>query len=298
MLAPADRGRVARRRPRLLSRALYGPVAVRGRHQPGAARMSGVPVDGWSLSAYVSAARVRGDRVAPLHGRLETGTPVLGQRILLDVVGAAVIGGVSLFGGKGKVLWTVFGVLFLTVIDKSLQAAGPVDLPRSSRQGQRHPGRRAHRRAAPPPAGAGWRPSRIACTHPAQARALLDIDGLVQELLRRPGAARASASRSRPGRGARPRRRERRRQVDDHEHPRRRPPAGRRPHAASTAADYRPRGRATRRAQGIAFIHQELNLFSNLTIAENLFIAGFPTRRSRVSASSTGGAPRPRRANC
>ena len=57
-------------------------------------------------------------------GRLETGTPVLGQRILLDVIGAAVIGGVSLFGGKGKILWTVFGVLFLTVIDKGLQLLG------------------------------------------------------------------------------------------------------------------------------------------------------------------------------
>jgi ribose transport system ATP-binding protein len=32
-------------------------------------------------------------------------------------------------------------------------------------------------------------------------------------------------------------------------------------------------------ARGIAFIHQELNLFTNLSVAENLFIAGFPTRR-------------------
>ncbi len=40
--------------------------------------------------------------------------------------------------------------------------------------------------------------------------------------------------------------------------------------------DYAPRtpGDATR--HGIAFIHQELNLFPNLTIAENLFITAFP----------------------
>jgi ribose transport system ATP-binding protein len=31
--------------------------------------------------------------------------------------------------------------------------------------------------------------------------------------------------------------------------------------------------------QGIGFIHQELNLFTNLDIAENIFIAGFPVRR-------------------
>lgn len=39
-----------------------------------------------------------------------------------------------------------------------------------------------------------------------------------------------------------------------------------------------PREAATR---GVAFIHQELNLFTNLSIAENLFITGFPRRRLR-----------------
>jgi ribose transport system ATP-binding protein len=43
-------------------------------------------------------------------------------------------------------------------------------------------------------------------------------------------------------------------------------------------ADYRPRGPREAEARGIAFIHQELNLFRNLTVAENLFIADFPKR--------------------
>jgi ribose transport system ATP-binding protein len=38
-----------------------------------------------------------------------------------------------------------------------------------------------------------------------------------------------------------------------------------------------PAGPAEAAAAGIAFIHQELNLFSNLTIAENLFLTRFPT---------------------
>lgn len=42
------------------------------------------------------------------------------------------------------------------------------------------------------------------------------------------------------------------------------------PYSPSTAAD------AT--AAGIAFIHQELNLFTNLSVAENLYIDGFPRR--------------------
>ena len=57
-------------------------------------------------------------------GRLETGSPVLGQRILLDVIGATVLGGTSLFGGKGRVSWTFFGVLFLSLLDNALNLLG------------------------------------------------------------------------------------------------------------------------------------------------------------------------------
>jgi ribose transport system ATP-binding protein len=41
---------------------------------------------------------------------------------------------------------------------------------------------------------------------------------------------------------------------------------------------YAPRRPADANAAGIAFIHQELNLFTNLTIAENIFIDNFPKR--------------------
>ena len=43
---------------------------------------------------------------------------------LLDVVGAVVIGGTSLYGGKGRVTGTVFGVLFLALVDNSLNLLG------------------------------------------------------------------------------------------------------------------------------------------------------------------------------
>lgn len=44
---------------------------------------------------------------------------------------------------------------------------------------------------------------------------------------------------------------------------------------------YTPRTPADANAARIAFIHQELNLFTNLSIAENIFIEGFPTRGRR-----------------
>jgi ribose transport system ATP-binding protein len=43
--------------------------------------------------------------------------------------------------------------------------------------------------------------------------------------------------------------------------------------------EYRPRAPAEASARGIAFIHQELNLHANLSVAENLFLARLPRRR-------------------
>ena len=43
-------------------------------------------------------------------------------------------------------------------------------------------------------------------------------------------------------------------------------------------APYAPATPADATVRGIAFIHQELNLFTNLSIAENIFIDGFPRR--------------------
>lgn len=43
--------------------------------------------------------------------------------------------------------------------------------------------------------------------------------------------------------------------------------------------EHAPRSPAAATQQGIAFIHQELNLFANLSIAENIFITDFPARR-------------------
>jgi ribose transport system ATP-binding protein len=44
-------------------------------------------------------------------------------------------------------------------------------------------------------------------------------------------------------------------------------------------APYAPQGPREASRAGIAFIHQELNLFDNLSIAENIFIDSFPRRR-------------------
>ena len=108
----------------LLSRTVFGQwLYAIGRNRE-TARISGVPVDKVIIWAFILCGILAALSSLLYTGRLETGTPVLGKRILLDIVGAAVIGGTSLFGGKGKIVWTVFGVLFLSMINASLDLMG------------------------------------------------------------------------------------------------------------------------------------------------------------------------------
>lgn len=104
----------------LLSRTLLGRWLYAVGHNPRASLISGVPVGSVTVSAYVLSGVFAALAAVLLTARLETGSPNHGKALLLDVIGAAVIGGTSLFGGKGKVMWTVFGVLFLAVLGNGL----------------------------------------------------------------------------------------------------------------------------------------------------------------------------------
>ncbi|HEY0550582.1 MAG TPA: ABC transporter permease [Verrucomicrobiae bacterium] len=108
----------------LLSQSLFGRWLYAVGHNPRTAHVSGVPVDGVVIAAYVVSGFLAAAASVLYTARLETASPVLGQRILLDVIGATVIGGTSLFGGKGKVAWTICGVLFLTLLDNALNLRG------------------------------------------------------------------------------------------------------------------------------------------------------------------------------
>lgn len=108
----------------LLARSLAGRRLYACGQNARAAEISGVPVASTITLAYGLSGVCAATAAVLYTGRLETGSPVLGQRMLLDIIGAAVIGGASLFGGRGKIVWTIYGVLFLTLIDNTLNLAG------------------------------------------------------------------------------------------------------------------------------------------------------------------------------
>jgi ribose transport system permease protein len=107
-----------------LSRTLYGKWLYAIGHNARTALVSGVPVERVMFFTYIVSGLFAGLAAILFTAALETGNPEMARDNLLDVVGAVVIGGTSLYGGKGRVSGTVFGVLFLALVDNSLNLLG------------------------------------------------------------------------------------------------------------------------------------------------------------------------------
>ncbi len=103
-----------------LTRTLFGRWIYAVGHNPRTAAVSGVPVKRVTCLVYVVCGIGAALAAILYTGRLESGSPVHGQNLLLDVIGATVIGGTSLYGGRGRISGTILGAIFLTLIDNSL----------------------------------------------------------------------------------------------------------------------------------------------------------------------------------
>lgn len=104
----------------LLGRTRYGRMLQAVGYNPRAARVSGVPVARVAAGAYVVSGTFAALAAILLTGSLETASPAHGRTFLLDVIGATVIGGASLSGGRGHVWGTALGVLLLAVLGNGL----------------------------------------------------------------------------------------------------------------------------------------------------------------------------------
>jgi ribose transport system permease protein len=107
-----------------LNKSLLGEWIYAVGTNPKTSRISGVNVNFTIVMAYVLSGISAAIGSLLYTARLETGSPVMGQNLLLDVIGAVVIGGTSLFGGKGLLQWTIAGALFMVMLDNSLNLAG------------------------------------------------------------------------------------------------------------------------------------------------------------------------------
>ncbi len=91
---------------------------------PRAARLAGVRTDRVLLSVYVTGGAVCALAGWVLIGRIGSVSPQAGMTANLDSITAVVIGGTSLFGGRGSVAGTLIGALIVGVLRNGLALAG------------------------------------------------------------------------------------------------------------------------------------------------------------------------------
>jgi fructose transport system permease protein len=89
-----------------------------------ASRLAGIRTNRVLLSAYVVAGAVIGVAAWILVGRINGADPNAGMNLNLESITAVVIGGTSLFGGRGAVVGSLIGALIVQIFDNGLALAG------------------------------------------------------------------------------------------------------------------------------------------------------------------------------
>jgi ribose transport system permease protein len=85
-----------------------------------AARVAGLRIVPWSVFAYVISGLMSAVAAIFLASRILSIDPIGGQGLELDAIAAVVIGGASLFGGRGSIIGTLFGVFIMVFIRNGL----------------------------------------------------------------------------------------------------------------------------------------------------------------------------------
>jgi fructose transport system permease protein len=107
-----------------LSRTAWGKHVYATGDDIEAARLAGIRTDRVLLSVYTVAGLIYGIGAWVLMGRLASASPNVGVEYNLDSITAVVLGGTSLFGGRGLVLGTLVGALIVGVFRNGLQLGG------------------------------------------------------------------------------------------------------------------------------------------------------------------------------
>jgi rhamnose transport system permease protein len=89
-----------------------------------AARFSGIGVDRTKLLIYTGSGLMAGLAAVVFVSRVSTTRSDMGTGLELDVITAVVLGGTSIFGGRGTIIGTVLGLILMQAIKNGLSLAG------------------------------------------------------------------------------------------------------------------------------------------------------------------------------
>ncbi len=104
----------------LLSRTRLGLHIYATGGNPQAARVAGVNLRAIRLTVYTISGLLAGLAGVVLASRATAGIATTGTGYELNAIAAAVIGGISLMGGRGSIFGTVFGFMIIGVLDNGL----------------------------------------------------------------------------------------------------------------------------------------------------------------------------------
>lgn len=115
----------------LLHRTVYGirTFAVGGNRE--AARLAGIRVDGVRVANFAVSGLTGGIGGVLLAARVQAAQPTGGEIFTLYATAAVILGGTSLYGGRGSILRTLLGVALIALLQNGLELLG---VPYSNQQ--------------------------------------------------------------------------------------------------------------------------------------------------------------------
>jgi fructose transport system permease protein len=108
----------------VLNRTAFGRHVYATGDDPDAARLSGINTDRTLVAVYALAGLICAFAAWVLIGRIGGVSPQAGLTANLDSITAVVIGGTSLFGGRGSIVGTLIGALIVGVFRNGLALSG------------------------------------------------------------------------------------------------------------------------------------------------------------------------------
>ena len=104
----------------VLKYTVYGRYIYSVGGNPEAARLSGINIDLIIISTYIITGFLVGLAAFILSARLNSAEAVAGMGYELNVIAVVVVGGTSLFGGRGNILGTIIGAMLFGVLQNGL----------------------------------------------------------------------------------------------------------------------------------------------------------------------------------
>lgn len=108
----------------VLTQTKFGTHVLATGGNPDTARAMGVKTKAMKISVYAISGASAGIASVVLISRIGAAEPSMNTSLLLNSVAAVVLGGVSLFGGRGNIVGPFVGAILLTMIINGLIVAG------------------------------------------------------------------------------------------------------------------------------------------------------------------------------